>query len=313
MGPVRARPGAVRDPLVDRRGRRDLPARALALAEPHLRCRLGAWFSRRSTSTRPAGHRRGQPHAVDRDHARGGDLPDRRAPPPRPAPRTDRRPLSPASALRPLVGLQPARPRKPPSLLEPPPARLPPPRRRARRAEDLRRARPPTHRPPLRSLARLPPSTTTAPGSQAEIAPIQTELRALLEEASPKTPRNQYHRGFANNLLKIWPALWTFVTDRRRRADQQRRRTLTPRHRSSTANSPTAPAATTANASPNARSRPPSPAACSTARCSPTSPNCSPPTPAATRSPPSPEAPGTERLPTSRVICRHFVPDRVRS
>jgi transposase len=45
-----------------------------------------------------------------------------------------------------------------------------------------------------------------------EIAPIQTELRALVEEAGRKTPRNKYHRGFANNLLKIWPALWTFVT-----------------------------------------------------------------------------------------------------
>jgi hypothetical protein len=45
-----------------------------------------------------------------------------------------------------------------------------------------------------------------------EIAPIQTELRALVEEAGRKTPRNKYHRGFANNLVKIWPALWTFVT-----------------------------------------------------------------------------------------------------
>ena len=45
-----------------------------------------------------------------------------------------------------------------------------------------------------------------------EIAPIQTELRAHVEEAARKTPRNKYHRGFANNLLKIWPALWTFVT-----------------------------------------------------------------------------------------------------
>jgi transposase len=23
--------------------------------------------------------------------------------------------------------------------------------------------------------------------------------------------RNRWHRGFANNLLKIWPALWTFT------------------------------------------------------------------------------------------------------
>ena len=46
---------------------------------------------------------------------------------------------------------------------------------------------------------------------QAEIAPIQTELRALLEAASPKKARNRWHRQFANNLLKIWPALWTFT------------------------------------------------------------------------------------------------------
>ena len=45
-----------------------------------------------------------------------------------------------------------------------------------------------------------------------EIEPIQTELRALLEHAGPKTPKNKYHRRFANNLVKIWPALWTFVT-----------------------------------------------------------------------------------------------------
>jgi transposase len=47
---------------------------------------------------------------------------------------------------------------------------------------------------------------------QAEIAPIQTQLRQLLEDASPKSRRNRWHRQFANNLLKIWPALWTFTT-----------------------------------------------------------------------------------------------------
>jgi transposase len=46
---------------------------------------------------------------------------------------------------------------------------------------------------------------------QAEIAPIQTELRQLLENASPKSQRTRWHRRFANNLLKIWPALWTFT------------------------------------------------------------------------------------------------------
>ena len=47
---------------------------------------------------------------------------------------------------------------------------------------------------------------------QAEIAPIQAELRALLEGATPKKARNRWHRQFANNLLKVWPALWTFTT-----------------------------------------------------------------------------------------------------
>ena len=45
-----------------------------------------------------------------------------------------------------------------------------------------------------------------------EIAPIQTELRELLQAASPKSQRTRWHRRFANNLLKIWPALWTFTT-----------------------------------------------------------------------------------------------------
>ena len=45
-----------------------------------------------------------------------------------------------------------------------------------------------------------------------EITPIQTELRDLLEHASPNSRRTRWHRQFANNLLKIWPALWTFVT-----------------------------------------------------------------------------------------------------
>jgi len=46
---------------------------------------------------------------------------------------------------------------------------------------------------------------------RAEVAPIQSELRALLEQASPKSRRTRYHRRFANNLLKVWPALWTFT------------------------------------------------------------------------------------------------------
>jgi transposase len=44
-----------------------------------------------------------------------------------------------------------------------------------------------------------------------QIAPLQAELRALLEQAARKSTRTKYHRQFANNLLKRWPALWTFT------------------------------------------------------------------------------------------------------
>jgi hypothetical protein len=46
----------------------------------------------------------------------------------------------------------------------------------------------------------------------SETEPIQNALRALLEHAARKSTKTKYHRGFANNLLKIWPALWTFVS-----------------------------------------------------------------------------------------------------
>lgn len=45
-----------------------------------------------------------------------------------------------------------------------------------------------------------------------EMAPVEAELRELCERAGRKSKRTRFHRVFANNLLKIWPALWTFVT-----------------------------------------------------------------------------------------------------
>ena len=42
--------------------------------------------------------------------------------------------------------------------------------------------------------------------------PIQTALRKRLERAGRNSKRTRFHRVFANNLLKIWPALWTFIT-----------------------------------------------------------------------------------------------------
>jgi len=50
------------------------------------------------------------------------------------------------------------------------------------------------------------------PRLQTELRPIQSALRALLEDAGRKSKRTRYHRRFANNLLKVWPALWTFAT-----------------------------------------------------------------------------------------------------
>jgi transposase len=46
---------------------------------------------------------------------------------------------------------------------------------------------------------------------QAQIAPLQAKLRALLEHAARKSPKTKYHRLFAKSLLKRWPALWTFT------------------------------------------------------------------------------------------------------
>ncbi len=45
-----------------------------------------------------------------------------------------------------------------------------------------------------------------------EMKPIQDEFLALLQHAGKKSKRHRLHRRFANNLLKIWPALWTFLT-----------------------------------------------------------------------------------------------------
>jgi transposase len=42
------------------------------------------------------------------------------------------------------------------------------------------------------------------------LAPLKRELRALLRQAS-KGKRHKLVRGFSKNLLKLWPALWTFT------------------------------------------------------------------------------------------------------
>jgi transposase len=44
-----------------------------------------------------------------------------------------------------------------------------------------------------------------------EIAPRQRELRELCETGKRKSTKTRYHRGLARNLIKTWPALWTFI------------------------------------------------------------------------------------------------------
>ncbi len=44
-----------------------------------------------------------------------------------------------------------------------------------------------------------------------ELAPLKRRLRALLEPHRKKSTRNRHFRTFARNLLKLWPALWTFT------------------------------------------------------------------------------------------------------
>jgi transposase len=41
---------------------------------------------------------------------------------------------------------------------------------------------------------------------------LRRELKPALRRFSGKSPRNKYCRGMARNLLKLWPALWTFAT-----------------------------------------------------------------------------------------------------
>lgn len=44
-----------------------------------------------------------------------------------------------------------------------------------------------------------------------EIAPLERELRALCEAGKRKSVKTRFHRGIARNLIKAWPALWSFV------------------------------------------------------------------------------------------------------
>ena len=44
-----------------------------------------------------------------------------------------------------------------------------------------------------------------------QVAPLERRLRVLCEAGKRKSVKTRFHRGLARNLLKVWPALWTFV------------------------------------------------------------------------------------------------------
>jgi transposase len=46
----------------------------------------------------------------------------------------------------------------------------------------------------------------------SDMTPVQAGLRELLEHAADGGKHHRLHRRFAKNLIKLWPALWTFVT-----------------------------------------------------------------------------------------------------
>ena len=47
-------------------------------------------------------------------------------------------------------------------------------------------------------------------GLQLTIRELQREFKPIMRRYAGKSPRYKYCRGMARNLLKAWPALWTF-------------------------------------------------------------------------------------------------------
>jgi transposase len=53
--------------------------------------------------------------------------------------------------------------------------------------------------------------TSDRPELKRRVRALRRELKPILRTYSGKAPRYKYTRGLARNLLKIWPALWTFT------------------------------------------------------------------------------------------------------
>ena len=65
----------------------------------------------------------------------------------------------------------------------------------------------------VRRLARLPArAPRPRPAQGRDRADPDRATAAARSTPRPKSQRTRWHRRFANNLLKVWPALWTFTT-----------------------------------------------------------------------------------------------------
>jgi transposase len=66
---------------------------------------------------------------------------------------------------------------------------------------------------------------------QRRIRLLRRELKPICRCYAGKAPRYKYCRGIARNLLKVWPALWTFADKPGVEPTKQPRRALAPRRR----------------------------------------------------------------------------------
>ena len=109
-----------------------------------------------------------------------------------------------------LVGLRPPAARASPGLLVTPPARLQSARRRHRRRTELGEHG-------LRICERVfwawevYQHTHDRRQLQRTIRELRREFKPILRQYRGKAPRYKHCRGIARNLLKAWPALWTFA------------------------------------------------------------------------------------------------------
>ena len=113
--------------------------------------------------------------------------------------------------IRPLVGLYAPAATSPPALLGSFAAGLHGARRRARCRERVRRGRPRPLRARLLGLRGLSAHRRSLRTRSSPSAKLQRGYKPIIRRYTPKSARNKRCRGMAKNLLKAWPALWTFA------------------------------------------------------------------------------------------------------